>query len=122
RQVQLFAPFDFGAVWTLVLVQFRTEMCMSIFPFLPQSIKIQLRQCHLSASSAVCPLRLWGSLDTRSGPVPDRNVYEYFPISAAVDKDPASSVSPLGKFSCLPPSTLGQSGHSFWSSSGPKCV
>jgi hypothetical protein len=27
-----------------------------------------------------------------------------------------------GKFICLPVSTLGQSGHSAWSSSGPKCV
>ena len=47
RQVYLFAGLHFRAVWTLGLVEFRTKMCMVVLPFLPQPIKIQLRQGHL---------------------------------------------------------------------------
>ena len=49
-----------------------------------------------AVSLSVCPSPLWGNLDTQPGPVPDQNGYECSPISAAVDKDPASSRSPLG--------------------------
>src|SRR5262245_43986656 len=47
RQVYLFVRLHSGAVWTFVLVEFGTEMCMRVLPFLPQSIKIQFRQGHL---------------------------------------------------------------------------
>jgi hypothetical protein len=35
RQVYLFARFNFGAVWTLGLIEFRTKMRMGVLPFLP---------------------------------------------------------------------------------------
>ena len=46
RQVYLFARLHSRAIRTLSLIEFRTKMCMRVLPFLPEPIKIQLRQGH----------------------------------------------------------------------------
>ena len=53
------------------------------------------REDPAAATVTVCRLPPWGSLGTRLDRVPAQNVYGCSPTSAAVDKDPASSRSPL---------------------------